>query len=95
MGLIVTSAVRHGAYCDVGLIVISAVPPSLIVMSALRHGAYCDVGLIVTSLSLLPTRQPQLTFFVYRCSRSEIWQKIQNLHFCMLNYALENMLKIC
>ena len=33
------SAMRHGAYFDVGLIVTSAV----------RHGAYCDVGLIVTS----------------------------------------------
>ena len=39
MGLILTSAMRHGAYCDVGITVTSAV----------RHGAYCDVALIVTS----------------------------------------------
>ena len=49
MGRIVTSAVRHGAYCDVELIVTSycdvAVRASAVLHGAykLRRGVYCDV----------------------------------------------------
>ena len=46
MGLIVTSAVRHGAYCDVGLIVHQLFDMGLI--EGLLWRQLFDMGLIVT-----------------------------------------------